>query len=497
MKRILGLCLATLLAAPVWADTPATLTQAIAAYNNGNYAQALPVLQKAAAAGNAEAETDLGDMYYHGLGTPKDPDTAFYLQTQAAAQHNGKAEDRLGGMYDDDGDAAKAFMWDARSAADGDPGGEADLAYDYLYSDGTSEDLTQALVWNQRAAAQNNQFAQYELGRMYHHGWGVDADQTTAVRYFQLAADQGEADAQEALGKDYENGDGEPQNYAQALHWFTLAADETCGCAAQNIGHMYENGEGVTQNYATAITWYKRAAALGNTDAEDDLGYMYENGEGVPADQTQAAQWYSQASAQNDQFGSTHLAIMYLDGRGVEQNTTEAHKLLALAIGDNDIDGEEAAGTALRDAKHYAEALPYLTEAADAADPNAQINLGYMYEQGEAVPQSYQTELTWALITGSLLNAPTPPDFTYSSSAINHLVHVHIDVATPHLTQSQINTAKANAIHWLNTHNAPYDRALLPQPTWYAYANLIAGILIIYALAKLNAGTRLRRGTGG
>jgi len=162
-----------------------------------------------------------------------------------------------------------------------------------------------------------------------------------------------------------------------------------------------------------------------------------------------------------------------------------AAKLFKQAAGQNDPAGEEYVGWALNNSGHYALALQYLAPAAQAGDLEAQINLGYMYEIGNAVPQSYQTELKWAFITRSMLEyAPTKFPFVYSE--IYYLTNVHMQVALSHLFFWQIDTARDEAADWLTAHGTHLDNSLVLRKK----SNLpllglaVIAIFCIYGLAK-------------
>jgi len=258
---------------------------------------------------------------------------------------------------------------------------------------------------------------------------------------------------------------------------------------------MYENGDGMTPDKATALTWYERGAALGNSGSENSLGDFYRTGTATQVDDTKAAYWYRKAVEQDNTQAAIHLALLYHNGLGVEQNQTEADKLLHFAVQGDDTEHEQNVAWALYDDRDYTDALKYFQPAAEKSEPYAQIDLGYMYEQGQAVKQSYQMELTWALITYSVIHAPNPPNLSFDPTDIDKFVKIHMSVSIPHLTKAQIAAAKLDAASWLTAHGYPYDDDALPaapRPSWVGYAALIGGIFIIYGLVKLNARTQVK-----
>jgi TPR repeat protein len=82
-KRLLMLALAALFSAPLQADLEAGL----AAYAQGNYAEAFKQYQLAADAGDSDAFGKLAGMYLYGVGTEKDYINAYIWF--GLAQHGG------------------------------------------------------------------------------------------------------------------------------------------------------------------------------------------------------------------------------------------------------------------------------------------------------------------------------------------------------------------------------------------------------------------------
>ena len=81
-------------------EDPDTLYQsAIENHNSGRAAEAAELLSQAAAQGHAEAQFNLGLMYYKGVGVPQNLKKAAELYSQAVAQGHAGAQHNLAGMY--------------------------------------------------------------------------------------------------------------------------------------------------------------------------------------------------------------------------------------------------------------------------------------------------------------------------------------------------------------------------------------------------------------
>jgi TPR repeat protein len=135
-----------------------TVDDAVAAYNRGDYADAMRLIRPLAEQGDAKAQYNLGLMYDIGKGVPQDDAEAVKWYSKAAEQGNAWAQDNLGVMY------AKG--------------------------NGVPQDDVEAVKWYRKAAEQGHARAQYNLGIMYAKGEGVPQDDVLAHLWFNLAAAQ-------------------------------------------------------------------------------------------------------------------------------------------------------------------------------------------------------------------------------------------------------------------------------------------------------------------
>jgi uncharacterized protein len=199
-----------------------------AAYQSGDDATAVRLLRPLADLGNADAQNNLGAIYYSGHGVPQDYAQAVAWYRRAADQGDAPAQAALGWMYEEGQgvtqDYAQAAIWYRKAADQGNAEAQGNLGAMYYSGHGVPQDSAKAAEWYRRAADQGNIAAQYNLSVAYFNGWGVTRDYAQAVKWFQKAADQDYTDAQTALGMMYAQGAGIPQDYVQAYMWFNLAA---------------------------------------------------------------------------------------------------------------------------------------------------------------------------------------------------------------------------------------------------------------------------------
>ena len=165
-------------------------------------------LQRRAEAGDAEAQTALGDAYYWGQeGFSQDHIQAALWFRKAAEQGEAYSQDSLGWMYaQGEGglprDLDEAVRWYTRSAEQGFAVAQGALGEAYYRGKGVPQDHVQAALWFRRAAEQEEPHSQYSLGWMYAQGeGGLPQDIKEAVQWYTRSAKQGYEPAREALEK--------------------------------------------------------------------------------------------------------------------------------------------------------------------------------------------------------------------------------------------------------------------------------------------------------
>ncbi|RJX32879.1 MAG: hypothetical protein C4525_09730, partial [Desulfarculus sp.] len=149
---------------------------------------------------------NLGILYYHGRGVPRDYKQALYWFRKAAEQGHADAQFNLGILY--------------------------------YHGRGVPRDYKQALYWSRKAAEQGHADAQFDLGLMYSKGIGAPQDYKQAAHWWRKAAEQGDAQAQANLAVLCALGRGVFKDLVQAHVWASLAAAGSSGEDAQRINRF-------------------------------------------------------------------------------------------------------------------------------------------------------------------------------------------------------------------------------------------------------------------
>ncbi|MDO5768847.1 MAG: tetratricopeptide repeat protein [Psychrobacter sp.] len=262
-----------------------------------------------AEAGDKEAQYDLADMYFRGVGVEKNYQTAVKWFLVSAQQNYEYAQEMMAMVY---------------------------------YSGyGVPQDYGKAKQWLDLLISKNNPKAQNLLATMYTYGQGVEQDNHKALTLFRQAANQGYKEAQFNLGLAYEKGRGVEQDYEQAFHWYYEAARQSFPPAVskvmllkqshslkeplldnQSVEILAMEGDAKAQtelarifkltenNNAMAIFWYQKAAEQGYMEAQYHLGLLYHQDDTQPHDYTKAKYWYDRACQNGHEPACQQLAIL-------------------------------------------------------------------------------------------------------------------------------------------------------------------------------------------
>lgn len=161
----------------------------------------IALLRKAADKGNANAQYNLGSIYFLGKVVPKD--------------------------------VVEAAKWFKKAAEQGHRGAQYTLGLVFSSGKGVPMNQVEAAKWYGKAAEQGDIFAYVEMGDRYCDGIGVTKNYEEAVKWYRRAAERHHGRALEMLGHCYEFGKGVPQDYEEALEWYQEAASRGSSSAAK------------------------------------------------------------------------------------------------------------------------------------------------------------------------------------------------------------------------------------------------------------------------
>ena len=207
------------------------LAQGLALVKQGDFAKALPLLRRAAQAGDAIAQFETGLRYDLGEGTALDYRQAMTWYEKSAAQGHAPALHNIGVLYE--------------------------------HGQGVAQDSKQAAAWYEKAAAKGLPTSQAALGSLYEQGRGVEKDLKKSLELFTKAADAGLPDAQTQVGIMYIEGEGADKDPVEAFKWWTLAARQGDEDAKSNLDKLKPDltPEQAAEGQRRAEAWKSNAPA--------------------------------------------------------------------------------------------------------------------------------------------------------------------------------------------------------------------------------------------
>ena len=152
-------------------------------------------LRQQAEKGDADAQFQIGDCYFFGLGIPQDQVQGVIWYRRAAQAGQMNAQFNLGGCLHEglgtEANLGEAILWWRRSAGQDYPPAQISIGDAYLFGKGLEQDEEEGVRWYRKAADQNYPAAQHRLGNCYFNGQGVRRDVVQAIQWYRKAADQG------------------------------------------------------------------------------------------------------------------------------------------------------------------------------------------------------------------------------------------------------------------------------------------------------------------
>ncbi len=143
----------------------------------------------------------------------------------------------------------------------------------YYYGNGVPEDEVKAVKWWRKSAEQGSPFAQYDLAMAYHDGiGGLTKSNKKAVEWFTKGAKAGDVRSQYNLGIAYYHALGVKKNKAEAMKWFQKASDQDNADAQYILAAGYKDGiGGLPKDIVLAYVWISRSKTNGNIEAKRDI----------------------------------------------------------------------------------------------------------------------------------------------------------------------------------------------------------------------------------
>jgi TPR repeat protein len=179
----------------------------------------------------------------------------------------------------------------------------------------------------------------------------------------------------------------------------------------------YQLGRAVEEagDYARSIELYEQAAAAGHVLGIYRLGYLHLIGRGMPVDVDKAITYFEAAAAEGESYAMNSLARLYAAGEGVPQDREKAIDLFLASAAQGNTYAYNNLGYLLAEDGQPDRALPLFQASAEAGDVYGYNNMGYAYQRGIGVEPDLQQAIEWyeRAARGGQPNAPINLGFIY------------------------------------------------------------------------------------
>ena len=325
--------------------------------------RAIPYLKEASAKGIHNAAYRIAEFYNYGLGgLPADGDSALAYYLTAHQNGNGAASFVIGQALINEGSYTDAFEFFHTGAQRGDVNAGIALAACLQNGIGIEEADSKAAykLYENIANTSHDARAYGALGLACLQGNGCPEDDNLGKAYLDTAVSLGHEASLFYLGACYLSGLGCRADTATAISWLEKAADNENIRAINTLGDIYRQ-QGELKN---AVLYYEKAVTLGSLEGYCNLGYCYQEGLGVVLNSQKAYELYKFAADHEYNRAYRMLASCYTNGIYVEPS--------------------------------MAEALNWLTKAADNGDVIAMYYCGSILEEGdEGIPADKKKAREW------------------------------------------------------------------------------------------------------
>ena len=322
--------------------------------SKADVAEAMSLMQRAAALGSSEADEELGMAHLYGDLLPRNLTLAHQHFQSAADDGIAAAQHSLAFLYSMHlvptpstwpsavpHATPLSVLFDYMAAAGGHVGAKMTMGYRHLYGYGVPKSCETAASYYRDVA----QLVVDDFSSQAHHQLqAIDRahlsdessrsshleDSAEVLQYYQHSAEGGNVEAQLTMGQlHYYGHRGLPHSPQLAAKYFTQAAAAGDSNAMTNLGQMHLNGlidtEGEHDGNVTALQLFQAAAEQGNPHAQTSLGMLYLTGGVVPVNYTLAYHYFFQANKRGHPEAQFRLGVMHFTGLGVEAHMGQAY----------------------------------------------------------------------------------------------------------------------------------------------------------------------------
>lgn len=164
---------------------------------------------------------------------------------------------------------------------------------------------------------------------------------------------------------------------------------EHCGNASFAAFNFQENYKAARRGDPNAISILRTLAEQGNDEAQFKLGYMYYVGQGVKENLNEATKWIHRSAIQGNPEAQWQLGVI---NRG---DAKESLYWYVQAAKQGYINAVNSICDIIMLSRNYSKALSALRDIGEKGNPEAQFQLGRLYEKGNDIKQDKKEAAKW------------------------------------------------------------------------------------------------------
>jgi TPR repeat protein len=245
-------------------------------------------LKTRAELGYVRQEIELANAYFTGNGVPQDTAQAAHWYERAAQAGNAEAQNQIGYFYQSGigvpVDLERAARWFQLAAASGLPKGKVNLGVAYLGGLGVPKNEATAIQLFTEAFQKGSGVAAAYLGDIYFSGVGVPQDRVLAENWYESGFKLHDPLAAYKLGILYSSTEDHIHDFRKAVGFLRESVDRGYVPAMHSLGFMLVNYPALAKSPNEAEPLLEAAASGGIWQSSLVLGILARDGKGVPVD---------------------------------------------------------------------------------------------------------------------------------------------------------------------------------------------------------------------
>lgn len=235
---------------------------------------------------STQHEIELAAAYLMGRGVAQDEKQAAYWYQKAAEAGDPEAQKQIGYLYQVGlgvpADPARAVHWYQLSAANGLVSAKVNLGVAYLMGIGVSKNSALGEHLFLEAAAKGSGLAAGYLGEMYFYGVGVQQDRQTAKHWYEVGAKLHDPQAEFRLASILIADPNSPHNLSKIVDNLRRSAAEGYVPAMYTLGHLFATQPSLSSSPNEMLSLLNKASEAGYWNSSALLGVLARNDAASP-----------------------------------------------------------------------------------------------------------------------------------------------------------------------------------------------------------------------